>query len=384
MGSTLSKCKTEESKVLDVLVITRNLPPLVGGMERLLYNLTLGIAEYANVTVIGPEGCGNYLPSTIRVFECSNKLAGFLSTSTLRALRVVRRETFDFVIGGSGLIAPLLWLLKSLFQCRTIVLVHGLDIVVNNWLYQNVFVPALGRSDHIVANSQNTRRLAIEKGCPPTRTTVIHPGTHIPDQPDESRKLEFLERHQIPYKQFMIFVGRITRRKGLAQFIRNSLSAILKECPYSGLVVVGGNPNDSLNCRGDMTDVITAVKETGLAAQVMFLGQIDDRDLETAFSCAAVHVYPLIDTPGDVEGFGMVAVESASLGTPTVAFNVGGVTDAISEDGGRLITPYDYAELTRCISHYIRDNEDDQRKILKHAATYDWKNFNRRFRSLLV
>ena len=102
---------------MNVLVITRNLPPLVGGMERLLHNLVLGVTEYAQVTVIGPRGCSAHLPKSVNAHECSSGLAGFLGTSTLAALRIVRKGRFDVVIGGSGLVAPLLVLLKTLFNC---------------------------------------------------------------------------------------------------------------------------------------------------------------------------------------------------------------------------------------------------------------------------
>ncbi|RMD68618.1 MAG: glycosyltransferase family 1 protein, partial [Gammaproteobacteria bacterium] len=40
-----------------VLVVTRNLPPLVGGMERLMWNLIDQLRQRARVHVIGPKGC---------------------------------------------------------------------------------------------------------------------------------------------------------------------------------------------------------------------------------------------------------------------------------------------------------------------------------------
>jgi phosphatidylinositol alpha-1,6-mannosyltransferase len=341
------------TETLRVLVITRNLPPLVGGMERLLHNLVLGVTEYAQVTVIGPRGCGAHLPESVEVHECSNGLAGFLGGSTLTALHIVRKGRFDVVIGGSGLVAPLVLLLKTLFHCRTLVLVHGLDVIVDHWLYQRLFVPALRRADQVVANSRNTKRLAVEKGVPEERITIIHPGTHIPEMPDENRKQEFLQRYRIPYQRYMLFAGRMTRRKGLSPFIRNSLPAILQACPDSGLVVVGDDAGDSLNQRGEKAAVLDAIEETGLKDKVMFLGQVDDRDLETAYTCAAVHVFPLIEVPGDVEGFGMVAIEAAAVGTVTVAFDVGGVADALELVGGTLIPSGNYTEFTSLLTQII-------------------------------
>ena len=361
---------------MKVLVITRNLPPLVGGMERLLHNLVLGVTEYAEVTVIGPRGCRAHLPETIETHECSNKLAGFLLGSMLIALRIVRKGRFDVVIGGSGLMAPLLFLMKTLFQCRTLVLVHGLDIIVQHWLYQCLFIPALRRADQVVANSRNTKRLAIEKGVQEDRITIIHPGTRIPELPDEERKREFLERYRIPYSRYMLFAGRITRRKGLSPFIRNSLPAILQACPDSGLVVVGDNASDSLNRQGEKAEVLAAIEETGLGDKVMFLGQVNDRDLEPAYACAAVHVFPLIEVPGDVEGFGMVAIEAAALGTPTVGFDVGGVQDAITALHGPLIEPNCSEAMEKALINVLTNTTFEKIDCRVHAEGYSWEHYN--------
>ena len=360
---------------MKVLVITRNLPPLVGGMERLLHNLVLGVAEYAEVTVIGPTGCRAHLPKTVEAHESSNKLAGFLFESTLTALRIVRKGRFDVVIGGSGLMAPLLYLLKTLFQCRTLVLVHGLDIIVDHWLYQRLFIPALRRADQVVANSRNTKRLAIEKGLQEERISIIHPGTHIPEQPDEDRKREFLQRYRIPYGRYLLFAGRITRRKGLSPFIRHSLPAILQACPDAGLVVAGDNASDSLNRLGEKAEVLAAIEETRLGEKVMFLGQVNDRDLETAYACATVHVLPLIEVPGDVEGFGMVAIEAAARGTVTIAFDVGGVADALELVGGTLIPSGNYTEFTSLLTQAIAGERTARHVSAEIINSISWDRY---------
>lgn len=372
------------TETLRVLVITRNLPPLVGGMERLLHNLVLGVTEYAQVTVIGPRGCGAHLPESVEVHECSNGLAGFLGGSTLTALHIVRKGRFDVVIGGSGLVAPLVLLLKTLFHCRTLVLVHGLDVIVDHWLYQRLFVPALRRADQVVANSRNTKRLAVEKGVPEERITIIHPGTHIPEMPDENRKQEFLQRYRIPYQRYMLFAGRMTRRKGLSPFIRNSLPAILQACPDSGLVVVGDDAGDSLNQRGEKAAVLDAIEETGLKDKVMFLGQVDDRDLETAYTCAAVHVFPLIEVPGDVEGFGMVAIEAAAVGTVTVAFDVGGVADALELVGGTLIPSGNYTEFTSLLTQIITGERTARHVSAEINCSISWDRYANSFKAAVL
>ena len=368
---------------LKVLVITRNLPPLLGGMERLLHNLILGVAEYAEVTVIGPTGCRSQLPNSIQVYECSPSLARFLIGSTWHGLRIARQQTFDVVIGGSGLIGPTLWLLKRLYKLRTLVLVHGLDLVVENRLYQGVFVPALQSVDQVVANSRNTRNLAIEKGIVPEHITVIHPGTHIPETPSAERQQAFLEKFQIPFDRYMLFTGRITRRKGLSAFIRNCLREILEAFPDSGLVVVGDEPGDALDGRGEKAEVLREIAERGLWNRVIFTGEVDDDDLACAFACAAVQVFPLSPVKGDVEGFGMVAVEAAAQGTGTVAFNLGGVADALPPGNGDLINTGDYRALTRAVCQHLQAGDKAVQAFVSHAGRFAWPRYHGEIRALV-
>ena len=88
-----------------VLLVTRNLPPLTGGMERLIQQAALGMAEFADLTVIGPTGCAAALPEHVEVFEVPEKLAPFLLLSAAQGIGLARPGRFDCVIGGSGLCA---------------------------------------------------------------------------------------------------------------------------------------------------------------------------------------------------------------------------------------------------------------------------------------
>src|SRR5690606_3589327 len=89
-------------------------------------------------------------------------------------------------------------------------------------------------------------------------------------------------------------------------------------------------------------------EQTGVAGHLRFLGVITDAQLATAYEAADVHIFPVRYIPGDPEGFGMVAIEAAAHGTPTVAFATGGVIDAVaSGQSGQLVPPGDYAALAQ-------------------------------------
>ena len=93
-------------------------------------------------------------------------------------------------------------------------------------------------------------------------------------------------------------------------------------------------------------------------------------------------MFPLIDTPGDVEGFGMVAVEAAAHGTPTVAFDCGGVGDAVVDgENGLLVPAGDYAGFNDATLQLLQNSSRDRAR--QFAAQFSWENYGSQFQSCI-
>ncbi|MBK6736669.1 MAG: glycosyltransferase family 4 protein [Haliea sp.] len=366
-----------------VLLITRNLPPLIGGMERMMQQFAEGLCQYSELTVIGPKGCKQHLPSEISVFETSPRLARFLLKSTWLALRACRKKRFDMVIGGSGLIGPTLRILAWRFRCKTLVYLHGLDLVVDNRLYQLLFVPSLRKIDSVAVNSGNTRDLAVAKGIDARRIAVVNPGASLPAPIDTGSRLEFRRRHAVHFDRYLVFTGRMTKRKGLSVFLQHILPLIIQREPGIGLVVVGGAPQDSLNQLGEQAEIQQQISAQCLHNSVTFLGNLSDRDLEICYAEATLQILPLIEVPGDVEGFGMVAIEAAASGTPTVAFELGGVADAISAGNGCLVAPGEFSMFADKVVNILRNGGPTAEHCAAHARQFTWQIYNERMRALI-
>lgn len=348
-----------------------------------MLHVAAGVSDYAHLTIVGPRGCSEHCPAGATVYESSSKLLPFLLFSIWHAVKACRKTDFQIMIGGSGLVAPALLLLRRIFGGKTVVFLHGLDIVVASKGYQWLFIPCIRAMDHLIANSHNTRRLATGKGIEEDRISVVNPGTSLPDPDRIEPRAEFLRRKQVPFEKVMVFVGRITRRKGLSQFVQHSLPLICDMAPTSGLVVVGENPDQSLNKQGEARTVTDLVSRLGLGDRVIFLGQLDDAELEACYAAADVQIFPLIEIAGDVEGFGMVAIEAAACGTPTVAFAAGGVADAISQQSGTLVEPGRYDLLAEAIVQALDEGLPDPRQCIEHARRFRWEIYHAKIRSVL-
>jgi phosphatidylinositol alpha-1,6-mannosyltransferase len=335
-----------------LLVVSRNLPPLVGGMERLNHHVILELARRADLEVVGPPGCRASLPAEVAVHEAgSSGLGPFLLGAAWQTLRAALRRRFDWMFAGSGLVAPLVLIAARLRRARCVVYLHGLDIVVPHPVYRWVWLPLIRRFDLCLANSRNTAELAVRAGVPADRIGVLHPGVELlpalsPDVAEAWRR-----RYDLVGRRIMLSVGRLTRRKGLLEFVESALPGIVAHDPQAVLVVIGNEAPDALvgRAEGISAQIRRTASRHGLDAHVIFLGVCDEAELAAAYHGSDALVFPVRQIAGDVEGFGMVAVEAAAHGLPTVAFSVGGVSDAVAPGvSGWLVEPGDYQAFAAC------------------------------------
>ncbi|MGH8544539.1 MAG: glycosyltransferase family 4 protein, partial [Gammaproteobacteria bacterium] len=301
---------------------------------------------------------------------------------------LLRREpNIKVVLGGSPLVAPVVLILARLLGRKAIALVHGSDLIYSSALYQLLCVRWLRRCDRIIANSRFTASLAEQKKVPPDSICVIPPGLHperfVPDEAKDAREAFGLES-----KKVILYAGRLARRKGVKEFIENSLPRIVAEIPETCFVIAGDNPTESLIHRDDvMEELKTAVLKSGLKSHVRLLGWLRDGDLPRIYQACDVMVLPVIPVPGDVEGFGIVLLEAAAAGKPAVATRAGGIPDAV-EDGrsGILVDPEDYEMMVRTIVRVLRD--DQMRSTLGEYAraravqSFSWETIIRRYEAL--
>lgn len=370
-----------------LLLISRNLPPLRGGMERLNAHMARELASDRAVVVLAPKG--TQLPDAMSLVVRTSPfggVAGFLVWATFVAIVYAWRHRPTWVLGGSGLVAPVVWLAAAVGRARSAIYVHGLDIVVDNALYRRLWIPAIRRVTQVVANSRNTARLAAEAGIPIRHIAVICPGVTMPDAV-RADVAAFRERYRLGDGDILLSVGRLTTRKGLSLFVEQALPQILRARPAAMLVVIGDDAQDALVGHGtnERARTLDIARQLGIPSSVRMLGAVSEDDLRAAYDASTVHVFPVRDVPGDVEGFGMVAVEAAAQGLPTVAFACGGVPDAVVDGvSGRLVAAGDYASLAEAVIEVSETGREVfDRPCRAFAAGFEWSIFGRKMRAVL-
>lgn len=351
---------SQEDRRSWAMLVTRNFPPLLGGMERLNKYLLGALAENWRAGLCGPSGASRFAEAAQEIQESViTPLPEFLLKSMWHSWRMAVRRRPRWIVAGSGLTAPMAWLAARRVGAKAAVYLHGLDIIAPSLIYRSLWLPFIRRCDVVLVNSRATRELALANGVSRERITVVNPGTEIPALDGEHAKL-FRSVRNLGHAPVMLSVGRLTQRKGLAEFVIKALPQVVSACPEALLVVIGDEASDALHGGngGQKERILRLARSAGMEDHVRFLGRCDEDDLHAAYQASNVHVFPVLSMPGDVEGFGMVALEAAAHGLPTVAFDVGGISDAVQSGvTGALVEPNRYDEFCAEILRYIGTDE---------------------------
>ncbi|HET7569224.1 MAG TPA: glycosyltransferase family 4 protein [Gammaproteobacteria bacterium] len=368
------------------LIVTRNFPPLTGGMERLTLHTYNALRERYDCALIGPAGCREFVTHETPVSECQLKpLPRFLLEAWINGRKMARAYRPNIVFAASGLTSPIALSIARKHNAAAVTVVHGLDLVVPHPVYQKFFLPAIRQSDLVIANSANTARLARDAGVCADKIEVLHPGVSLP----ASITGPVMPTDGLNRRHVLLSVGRLVPRKGLAEFVDRALPSLVKHDPSIMLIIAGGEALDALKRDSRvLANVKSAIEKNYLHKHVCLLGRIsDDSALDNLYRSSDVFVMPLIRKRDDVEGFGMVAVEAAARGLPTAGFNVDGLSDAVKNGrSGLLVQPDNYEALIYAILNLLSPTNSTgitATTCRAHAESFAWQRYNNRLLEIL-
>ena len=179
------------------------------------------------------------------------------------------------------------------------------------------------------------------------RKVDVHTG--VPDVivPREQSRRQLESEVSGPDPGFVIsLVGRLVPGKGHEDLVAIA-PAILERIPKARFLLIGGEA--SPRYADYVTDLNGRVEEEGLKGTVAMLGHRDDVLPLIAASDVVVMpgACPAIERL-ERERIPLLALEAMALGTPVVAYGVGGIPEAVG-DCGLLVAPGDRGALTAAI-----------------------------------
>jgi len=220
------------------------------------------------------------------------------------------------------------------------------------------------RADRVVVLSSAFRRLLVERyGVLPWRVRVEPPGVDLErfTPGDRARAREQLGVAACPF--LAICVRRLVPRMGLDTLIdawaqAQASGALPSEAQ---LLVAGDGP-----LRGELEGLAA---RSGLQHGVRLLGPVDDDVLVDLYRAADVGIVPT----RSFEGFGLVVIEAAACGTPTIVSRSGGLPEAVAALDPTLVVPAgDVPALAARLAAAARGELPDRAATRTFAERYAW------------
>lgn len=211
----------------------------------------------------------------------------------------------------------------------------------------------LGTDKIIVVNEEIQQKLTRFEHLPESMFAVIFPGIDpvLWHPADDATKRKLRRELDIEDCKVITAVGRLSDRKA-HRYLIEAMPRILRSAPDTRLLIAGDGP-----LRGDLSELGGRL---GVAERVKLLGgRSDVRDL--------LSVTDVFALPSLGEGSPVVLMEAAFVGVPSVATDVGGVSQVV-DDGvtGLVVPPANSRALGDSILHLLSD--DARRAEMARAA----------------
>jgi phosphatidylinositol alpha-1,6-mannosyltransferase len=241
----------------------------------------------------------------------------------LKSVSLVVTRRFDAIHAfralPEGLVA---WEVARLASLPVIIYAHGEELTT--WGHGRKYKAmrfALRHADRIIANSEHTRDKLLGMGIPPSSVVVIHPGVDVSVFRPGLNVSGLRESLDIaPDEKLVLSVGRLSRRKGFDQVIRAVAQLRTEKLPVRYVIAGAGEDANYLH---------ELIRSHGLQGAVHMLGAVDRSELTRWLNACDVFAMPNREITGDNEGFGMVFIEAAACGKPSLAGEAGGTGSAV-------------------------------------------------------
>ncbi len=295
----------------------------------------------------------------------------FLLAQFFSLLVLVRKIRPDIIhahwLIPQGFVAILVQLFSGI---PVLVTAHGADIFgLQGTLYKMLKRFTLRRAQGCTVVSQALSKAVIESFLPDFQPQIIPMGVDS-KLFSPGHKNDFLKEKFAINGPFLLYVGRLTEKKGV-RYLIDAMALVLRNNSEPKLLIVGSGELEE--------DLKQQVIKLGLSDHIQFVGSVPNRDLPGYYATADMYIGPSIAAKsGDTEGFGLTFVEAAMSGCLVIASDIGGIRDIIQDNKTGFLVDSLNTHLFAQKIRYVMNHQnmlEEVRKEARHRCIekFDWK-----------
>jgi len=370
---------------MSIIFISHKYPPAIGGMEKQSFELINGFKRVSFCHQLIYDGNENFM---LWIFKLRSRIKKI----------ILKNAEVDTIHLNDGLMATIFLLLVGKpLGVKIFVTFHGLDVTFPFWIYQKVILNKLKKYDGFICISRATKQACLDRGFEQYKLSVIANGVSI-DQKNESNDEEesnfdnILKKNGISPKdqKLLVCIGRPVKRKGFVWFAKE----VLPHLPHDYRLVHVGNSSYKksylkhfmpegwstlvdllLGTPSDAIGLRILSEDKALDNPLILLGQVSNGLKNYLIKNSHAVIIPNIRVKGDMEGFGLVALEAAILGARVLAADLEGLQDAIVNGKNGLLLKSEDANIWKnAITVLENQTACDAEQIISFTkSNYSWK-----------
>lgn len=341
------------------LLLTLDFPPEFGGIQHYLYGIVKHTFTPRDILLIGTSSPSSTQPPKVscRMQQVSTPLSQFnkkwsLFPLALSLLLYLRRSKIKPTVYAGNIYAAIpIYLISRLIPCDYRLYCYGTELLPCNKLLNPVsflFRRILKSAERLYYIS-NATLVQLQKH------TGNRPLKWLPPKIERPTTACLLKEPKPTYS--FLSVGRLVPHKG-HHLLLKAVASLPSTIRWT-LTIIGTGPQAAT--------LSALVKQLQIDARVTMLANVPPSELPEYYHHADLFVFPSLDTPTAIEGFGIALLEAMAYGTPIIAFRSGGISEVVAHGSSALLVePGSVPELSASIAALTHDHV--LRNTLAHNA----------------
>lgn len=354
-----------------VLHVTPGFYPSIGGIERYVEDLCLNLKKLGYTSDVLTLNKMAYSKERLKWYEEYKGIKIFRIPFLNLKYYYIAPDVLKYVKGydiihihGIGFFSDFLSITKPFHNKPLLLSTHGGIFHTKNiyWL-KNIYFKLwcrliLKRMDSIISISPQDKKMFSK-----FRPILIPIGIYYE---------HFSNIKRAPKRNELLFIGRISRNKGIDNLIK-MLYFLKRKIPDVKLYIIGRD------WQGIKMELENLIEHLGLKGNVFFIEKVNEKEKISYLSRCQIFV-----SASYYEGFGITIVEAMASGIPVVANNIQAFRNLITNnENGFLIN---YSKPKEASEKIYKIMETNLKKISKRAKMtamkYDWVNIIKRIEEI--
>ncbi|MFT4274115.1 MAG: glycosyltransferase family 4 protein [Pantoea sp.] len=360
-----------------ILIMTNEFYPFKGGIGRYCEELIAVLKKNNNVTLIAPKYDGSLKDTCLSDNITLNLAPGgqfkyWHFPKLIKKVMSVSFNEYDFVLVADWPFWMAIEFVNRFFwgkKIRYSLMLHGSEVLnLKNGKASifNGFLNIFSGTEKIFTNSKFTKKILYDNHTVPRDIPVVVTYLGVSNNVNLNNFHYISSITNNPFD--ILTVGRLDERKGFDHVI-NAIGLLPGEIRENIRYTIIGNGTDEF--KGKLEN-LAKINNVSLS----ILSGVNDEELQELYIKHKVFILAAKKSDKKVEGFGLVFLEAAKYGLPSIATDVGAISEVVKDNYTGLVVKENVQDISEAIYKVYNSREllvAFSHNCIKEVPNFSWE-----------